>query len=207
MRPYTTIAEETVAERVIKHSRFIATALPIEDYEDGLEKIAAIKARYPDATHNCYAMIADEQLLRLKVSDDGEPQGTAGLPILEVIKRKEICRVAVVVTRYFGGIKLGANGLIGAYAGTASDVLDVAKLVHWVPSVLCRVAMDFYVGGKLTDRVNKAGGVVLDTEYTDCVRAHVAVPVERYEGLKNDLVQLTRGKVVIDEVREAYHAY
>ena len=128
MKEYTTIANvETVAEIVIDRSRFIASAIHVDSAEEAAEYVNSKRKKYFDATHNCYAYIAGD---RAKFSDDGEPQGTAGLPMYECIKQSGLDFVCVVVTRYFGGIKLGAGGLVRAYSGSCAEVLkQCAKLV------------------------------------------------------------------------------
>lgn len=121
MKEFNTIAaQEVVIENVIEKSRFIASAKHVENVEQAVEFVNSKKKRYFDATHNCYAYIVHD---KAKFSDDGEPQGTAGMPIYECIKNNEINCVCVVVTRYFGGIKLGAGGLVRAYNGACADVL------------------------------------------------------------------------------------
>lgn len=207
MIAYTTIAQTTVAELTIKHSRFIATAAPINNYEEGITFVSSIKAQYPDATHNCYAFLADEYQREQKFSDDGEPSGTAGVPMLEVLKRKGVTHVAVVVTRYFGGIKLGANGLVGAYTQAVVGALDKATLVSYTPSAVVSVGMDYYVGGKLVPYVAKAGGKVLSTIYETGVNAVVAVPLDKLDALKASLVELTRGTLQWALLEEKHIAY
>ena len=121
MKEYTTIsAIETVAEIVIEKSRFIAAAIHVDSVEEAAEFVNAKRKAYFDATHNCYAYAVGD---RVKFSDDGEPQGTAGMPIYECIKNNGLDRLCVVVTRYFGGIKLGAGGLVRAYSGSCAEVL------------------------------------------------------------------------------------
>ena len=125
---YTSVAGETVTEKIIEKSRFITTSRRVESEAAAKEYLSAeISKKYSDATHNCYAYICDRLGNFLRFSDDGEPQGTAGMPILEVIKSKRLSEVAVVVARYFGGIKLGAGGLLRAYSGCAAENLDMAK--------------------------------------------------------------------------------
>ena len=207
MRAYTTIGARTESVITIKHSKFIATALPVTDYDDALLGVAQIKKQYPDATHNCYALVADEMGMQCKFSDDGEPSGTAGTPILEVIKRKGITHVLVVVTRYFGGIKLGAAGLVGAYAQAAVAVLDAAVKVRMVSSAICRIRLDYALGGRLNVYVQKAAGVVLSTEYTSGVEATVALPDDNVEGLLSDLVEYSKGTVDFEVLGHEYRGY
>ena len=129
MQQYLSICGETVTQKVIEKSRFITTSRHVEGEEQAKAFVEEIRGKYPDATHNCSAYICDELGNFLRFSDDGEPQGTAGMPMLEVIKNKKLYQTAVVVTRYFGGIKLGAGGLVRAYSGSAAENLDVAQKV------------------------------------------------------------------------------
>ena len=129
MEKYFSVSGEKVTEKVIEKSRFITTSRHIEGEEEAKAFVAEISAKYADATHNCYAYICDSLGNFLRFSDNGEPQGTAGMPILEVIKNKKLFETAVVVTRYFGGIKLGAGGLVRAYSGCAAENLESAQKV------------------------------------------------------------------------------
>ena len=128
MKEYLTIGNaEHTHENVIEKSRFIAAAIHVDTVEQAVDFVESKRKRYYDATHNCYAYIVDD---KAKFSDDGEPQGTAGMPMYECIKAQALNRVCVVVTRYFGGVKLGAGGLVRAYSGATSDVLRQAPKVQ-----------------------------------------------------------------------------
>ena len=129
---YKTVAREAKDEFTEKKSVFIGHAKPIESEEQALDFIKTIEKRYGDAAHNCYAYINKEQNI-VRFNDNGEPQGTAGLPILEVIKREELCGVVIVVTRYFGGILLGAGGLVRAYSKAAKIAIDAAGITTFCP--------------------------------------------------------------------------
>ena len=121
---YLSVKKPAESEIVIEKSRFICSVSPVNGEEDAKNFVSEVKAKHKTATHNCYAFIADENGLSIKFSDDGEPQGTAGMPMLEVLKNKKLFKVATVVTRYFGGIKLGAGGLTRAYTKACAGVLD-----------------------------------------------------------------------------------
>ncbi|MDE7300610.1 MAG: YigZ family protein, partial [Clostridia bacterium] len=135
MQSFLSVNGECVTEKVIEKSRFIATSRHVDGEEEAKAFIDEVRARYKDATHNCYAYVADDKGNFLRFSDDGEPQGTAGMPILEVIKNCNLKQTAVVVTRYFGGIKLGAGGLVRAYAGAAAENLAATERVNYEPCV------------------------------------------------------------------------
>lgn len=141
MKEYVTVGTEpTVVETVIDKSRFIAYAIRVDSVEQATERIAEIKKRYFDATHNCYAYIVGD---RAKFSDDGEPQGTAGMPIYECIKNNSLDHVCVVVTRYFGGIKLGAGGLVRAYGGSCASALNACKKVQMTDCTLLQITVEY----------------------------------------------------------------
>lgn len=133
MNTFTTIEQETCKEIVEKKSKFIATILPIETKIDADENIVKIKKKYHDARHNCFAYrILENETIVEKSSDDGEPSGTAGIPILNILQKHNLCNVLVVVTRYFGGILLGTGGLIRAYSESTLNVLEHAKKINKV---------------------------------------------------------------------------
>ncbi len=142
MQAYWTIAESFSYEKVIEKSKFIANFKRIEIEKEGRDFIEQIAKAHPFATHNCYAMIADREGKIQRFSDDGEPQGTAGIPILEVLKNKKIYQVVVVVTRYFGGVKLGVGGLVRAYTSTVADALTGDKLCQCIQSqIICNMSI------------------------------------------------------------------
>lgn len=141
MKEYTTISTaENVTETVIEKSRFIAAAIHVDNVEQAVEFINAKRKKYFDATHNCYAYIIGD---KAKFSDDGEPQGTAGMPIYECIKNNGLDYLCVVVTRYFGGIKLGAGGLVRAYGGSCADVLKQCERLQMIDCTLAEVVIDY----------------------------------------------------------------
>ena len=141
MKEYVTIANtETVAETVIEKSRFIAAAVRVDSVEEAVEFVNRKRKQYFDATHNCYAYVVGD---RVKFSDDGEPQGTAGLPIYECIKNNGLDRLCVVVTRYFGGIKLGAGGLVRAYSGSCAEVLKQCERLTMTDCTRAEVVIDY----------------------------------------------------------------
>ena len=141
MKEYVTISsKEAVAEIVIEKSRFIAAAINVQSLEEALEFVNAKRKKYFDATHNCYAYVIGD---KMKFSDDGEPQGTAGLPILDCIRNKGLDCVCVVVTRYFGGIKLGAGGLVRAYSGSCAEVLNSCEKLQMTDCTRLQVVVEY----------------------------------------------------------------
>lgn len=140
---YLTIAKETRIEYIIEKSRFIATASPCQTEEDAQNFISRINKEFWDANHNCTAFVLGERQEQQRSSDNGEPSGTAGKPILEVLKKTQITNTAIVVTRYFGGIKLGAGGLIRAYSHSAAEVLRQAPKLLYTPKQLVNVTVNY----------------------------------------------------------------
>lgn len=175
MKSYLSVYAATTYEKVIERSRFIANCAHTESEEEARAFVAKVRSEHSLATHNCYAFVADKAGNLLRFSDDGEPQGTAGMPILEVLKNKKLFETAVVVTRYFGGIKLGAGGLVRAYSGTAAEALALADVREYTP---CR-EVSFTVGYENFDALKKflshSDCTVKDTQYSDKVRVCAAV--------------------------------
>ena len=199
---YISVSGELSTEKVIERSRFITTSAHVEGEEQARAFIAKISERYKDATHNCYAYIADSTGNAPRFSDNGEPSGTAGMPILAVIKNKKLFCTAVVVTRYFGGIKLGAGGLVRAYSGCTAENLDMAEKVNYLP---CE-EYAFTVGYENVDSCNRYFSLsdckVKNTEYLSDVTFTVAVKKELAEKFCSDLFDRLNGRVKISRLRE-----
>ena len=166
-------------EVTIKRSRFITRIVAVDDADDAAAKIAAIKKEHSDATHNCYAYIADEYGLVQRFSDDGEPSGTAGMPMLEVLRKRGAGKTLAVVTRYFGGVKLGASGLVGAYSGCVADALSHAGLKRFVSSDTGEIDVDYPRAAQARKAIENAGGQVTRCDYSDSVKIGFAVPQDR----------------------------
>ena len=199
---YISVSGELSTEKVIERSRFITTSAHVDGEEQARAFIAKISERYKDATHNCYAYIADSTGNAPRFSDNGEPSGTAGMPILDVIKNKKLFCTAVVVTRYFGGIKLGAGGLVRAYSGCTAENLDMAEKVNYLP---CE-EYAFTVGYENVDSCNRYFSLsdckVKNTEYLSDVTFTVAVKKELAEKFCSDLFDRLNGRVKISRLRE-----
>ena len=141
MKPYQTLLAENSDEQIIQKSRFIGYAKPVYTEADALQFLATIRQKHKDATHNCYAYIIGQNAGIMRYSDDGEPSGTAGMPIIEVLKAQKVVDAIVVVTRYFGGVLLGAGGLVRAYNSTCALALRAAQVatMHPTQTYLCEV--------------------------------------------------------------------
>ena len=202
MNKYYTIQGESESEFIINRSRFITTACHTENMDEAREFIGRIKKEYSDATHNCYAFISDKLGLEMRFSDDGEPGGTAGLPILEVIKKKELKEVTVVVTRYFGGIKLGAGGLVSAYTEGAVTCLDNAKIAKMVLSDVYELELD-YTLFSVAEKFLREKANVINVEYNTNVKITYSVE-SKNESINNSLLDLTNGKSNPVKIKEEY---
>jgi len=192
---YRTVNETQTAEIIIKKSRFLGHAAHVRSEEEALAFVDSIRLKYKDATHNVFAWILGENDQFKKMNDDGEPQGTAGSPALKVLEREGISYTAVVVTRYFGGVKLGANGLIRAYAEGAKEALVAAGLCQKVLSRKVTVTADYTAAGKLEFEFNRRGYTVTDVTYTEQVTFELLLDESDAERFSAWVVDLTGGRV------------
>ena len=199
---YRTIMKEAQAEFVERRSRFIGHAMPVSEEEDALAFVAMMKEQYADATHNVWAYSLRNG--RQRYSDDGEPQGTAGPPVLDVLVKEQLVDAVVVVTRYFGGVLLGAGGLVRAYSHGAKIALDAAGPA-WV--YLCqdwRVRVEYGLYGKLQYLLPDYFARVLDSDFSDAVTLVVRMRKEHSSRFCAAVQDLTRGACVPELVGECY---
>lgn len=180
-------------EIVEKKSRFIANLKEIESEEEALAFIGEMKKRYWDARHNCYAFVAGENHNLQRCSDDGEPAGTAGRPMLDVLLKEDIHNVVVVVTRYFGGTLLGTGGLVRAYQKAVQEGLRNSIVIEKMQGRSLKIDSDYTGIGKIQYILAQNQMTVMDTSYTDKVVTEVMVPVEKLESLKQDITEGTNG--------------
>ncbi|HCP15549.1 MAG TPA: YigZ family protein [Peptococcaceae bacterium] len=194
LQPYKTILAPGQDEYVIQRSRFIGYAQPVQAEEEALAFIEGIRKKHWDAAHNVWAYVIgmDGQIQRC--SDDGEPQGTAGKPTLEVIRKEGLVNVAVVVTRYFGGIKLGAGGLVRAYTQGAKIGLAAGGLIQRLPYATYRLQTDYSLIGKFQREFEQRGYLIQDVLYTDKVQFHVLVPMDEKDRFLELVTELTAGQ-------------
>lgn len=181
-------------EIVEKKSRFIANIFPVKTEEEALEKITEMKKKYYDARHNCYAYIIGDNHEIERSGDDGEPSGTAGRPMLEVLTGQGICDVVAVVTRYFGGTLLGTGGLVRAYSGAVKEGLSHCTLMEQFTGYLLTVKTDYNDIGKLQYLARTRGLHELSSEYADDVTLQFLVPREDIEAVEKEIVEKTSGK-------------
>ena len=201
MSEYKTVLNEAADEFVVKKSRFIGYVKPVKTADEAVGFINAIKSKHWDATHNVYAYVLRDGQTR-RYSDDGEPQGTAGIPVLDVHLKEELTDVCVVATRYFGGIMLGAGGLVRAYSHTAKIAVDAGGIITMALCKIAKVTCDYNFYGRLTPLIAQAGGIVENTEYADSVTVMFRIHEAAYEKLSLDIIDKSNGKFrseIVDE--------
>ena len=188
-------------ETVIQKSRFICQAQRVETEEEAVQFLNAIRKKYWDATHNCYAYIITEHIQ--KSSDDGEPTGTAGRPILEVIHNKELTHTAVVVTRYYGGIKLGTGGLVRAYSQGALGAIETAVIVERSLYQQLILTFDYTFLGRIEHELHQFPIILDSPEYKEKVTWSIWVPISKVDFYKQAFVNSTAGQgLVYDGIQE-----
>ena len=203
---YFCVTGRSEYEIVINRSRFITTLVPIENAEQAFDEIKKISKKYSDATHNCYAFVSNRENTEQRFSDDGEPQGTAGMPMLEVLKKRNVRMVLAVVTRYFGGIKLGAGGLVSAYSRSVSEALDNAKVLRCDRAKFYEVVCDYSDFRRLSDEAEKRAQITA-TEYGDKVTLNFAVMLDNENALIEKLTDVSSGKAQITYTGEGFFGF
>ncbi|WP_416145059.1 YigZ family protein [Planococcus koreensis] len=194
---YKTIGEMKSCEIIIQKSRFIGYAARAETEKEAIDFIDSIKAKHRGANHNCSAYIIGEHNIIQKANDDGEPSGTAGVPILEVIKKQGLKDTVIVVTRYFGGIKLGGGGLIRAYGKTASEAILASGVVERRLHYRMNVSIDYTWLGKIENEIRQSEYPLDDIVYAEGVDLHIFVPVEKEDDFITWINELTNGQADI----------
>lgn len=203
MQEYRTIKEFNSDEYIVKRSRFIGYAKPVTTVDEANSFIAEIKSKHWDATHNVYAYILREGGVK-RYSDDGEPQGTAGVPVLDVIEKEGLVDTCVVVTRYFGGILLGGGGLVRAYSHSAKIGIDSATIITMALCVDMKIECDYTFYGKLGAFLASEGAVILDTQFTDNVKVLFRIKNENKDILNAKLTELSNGRVFSTVISENF---
>ena len=188
-----TIKQAHSIENVISKSRFIAYIKPVSTENEAKAFIDEIKTKHKDATHNCSAYTVGPEMNIQKANDDGDPSGTAGIPMLEILKKQEIHNVCVVVTRYFGGIKLGAGGLIRAYSGAVRDVIYDIGRVELREAIPVTVTLDYDQTGKFEYELASTTFLLREQFYTDKVSYQIDVVKNEYDAFIDFLNRITSG--------------
>lgn len=190
------------AEIVEKKSRFIAKVRPVRTEEEALALIAAVRKEHRDARHNCYAYITGEPPVIEKYSDDGEPSKTAGLPMLDLLRKKQVEGVLVVVTRYFGGTLLGTGGLVRAYSGAAQEALDKCVLSARETGYIVTYKADYGLYGKLARMAEDEGLYVLEQEFESLVTLKLLVPETKVQRIHKLVTEYSAGGVKAEEEKK-----
>ena len=210
MSGYLTVKGEVERLEIIERSKFICKLSHVENEEEAQDFIDKIKKEHSLATHNCYAYVADEKGLVQKFSDDGEPQGTAGLPMLSALKGSGLKKTVAVVTRYFGGIKLGTGGLARAYGGAVSECVKLAEIVDMKKVVFVEMVTDYDEYSKLNNLLMRSQIPVVETLFENEVRVKVAVKIEdenSEEKFLQKLLDLFKGKDVVAFKEYGYYPF
>ena len=195
MAGYRSVSKGSETEVTVNRSRFIGRCFPVKTEEEALTLLNGIRKQHWDATHNCFAYRIGEAASVARFSDDGEPGGTAGMPIMEVLRSKEITDVLVVVTRYFGGILLGAGGLVRAYSKSAAETVSEAGLVEYVPAKLLTAVMDYSRYGSLEGYIRSAAQVQ-NVEFAENIRMYLAVRQDEARSFISEVTERSDGRCV-----------
>ncbi|MGA5096872.1 YigZ family protein [Streptomyces lavendulocolor] len=203
---YRTVAREGVHETEINRSRFICALAPAASEQEAQDFVARVRGEHPTATHNCFAYVIGADAAVQRASDDGEPGGTAGAPMLQMLLRRETRYVAAVVTRYYGGVKLGAGGLIRAYGGVVGEALDALGTVTRQRFRIATVTVDHQRAGKLENDLRATGRAVRDVRYAEAVTIEVGLPGADVDAFRAWLADATAGTARLELGGEAYGA-
>lgn len=203
---YKTVYHGGEAEIIEKKSRFIATVKPVKSEEEAIAFIESMKKKYWNATHNCSAYVIGERFQIQRCSDDGEPSGTAGKPMLDVLLGEEIHDVVVVVTRYFGGTLLGTGGLVRAYSSSTKEGLLASKVITKMRGQKISVQTDYTGLGKIQYILGQRGLTILNSVYTDKVELEVLLPEAEIASVMAEIREGTNGQAIMELQEECYFA-
>lgn len=204
MESYLVPGEYGEAELVEKRSRFIGQVWRVETEEEARERVEQVRKKYHDARHHCWCYLLREGGV-LRYSDDGEPQGTAGIPVIDTMKKSGVTDAVIVATRYFGGILLGGGGLIRAYSHTASIALGAAERVRMKQCLKLGIACSYDSYGRVQAIVPECGGIVDGAEFTDKVTISLHMEPELLEGLMRRLADATAGRAALERAGEEFY--
>ncbi len=203
---YRTVKKEANEEYIVKRSRFIGYCRPVSSKEKAEEFIASVKSKHWDASHNVYAYIIREGNIK-RYSDDGEPQGTAGVPVLSVLENENITDVCVVVTRYFGGILLGGGGLVRAYSHAAKTAVLKSGIVTMAKSKEVRVVCDYAFFGKLESFLRSENAIILSSDFADSVTATFRIKESEYGLFQSKLTEMSNGRLIPEIINENFYEF
>ncbi|MXG29640.1 YigZ family protein [Streptomyces sp. YIM 132580] len=201
---YRTVARAGVHESEINRSRFLCSLAPAATEQEAQDFVACVRKEHPTATHNCFAYVIGADASVQKASDDGEPGGTAGVPMLQMLTRREVRYVAAVVTRYYGGVKLGAGGLIRAYGGVVGEALDALGTITRQRFRLATIRVDHQRAGKLENDLRATGRDVREVRYAEGVTIEIGLPDADVPAFTGWLADATAGSATLELGGEAY---
>lgn len=196
---YKTVINEAQAQLVIEKSKFIGYIKPVESQEEAEAFVTSIRVKHRDATHNVPAYVLGEKFEIQKYSDDGEPSGTAGVPVVQMLVKEGITNVAIVMTRYFGGIKLGTGGLVRAYTGIAKEALQAAGVAEVKDMVVMKIRIQYTFHGKAENAAGKGLFTIRHTEFTDQVTLETVCDPDQVGELKKTFMEITAGTAIFTD--------
>ena len=204
---YRVITAEGTGEIIEKKSRFIANVFSVDSIEQAEERIAQMQKKYWDARHNCYAFVIGEGGSLTRCSDNGEPSGTAGKPILEVIKGAGITNVLIIVTRYFGGVLLGTGGLVRAYTQAAQAGIEASEIGEMVYGVKLHLTTDYSLLSNVQYYLRQENIAIENEVYTDKVECDITVRAENADNVMEGLTQKTDGRIIMEKIEEGFFPF
>lgn len=203
MQEYKTVEKEANDFFIEKKSKFIGYAKPVKTQEEAVEFISEIKSKHWDATHNVYAYVLRENNIQ-RYSDDGEPSGTAGVPVLDVMLKESLVDVCVVATRYFGGTLLGAGGLVRAYSHTSKIALEAAGIITMAQCSVMSAEVDYSFYDRLNILLSDFSAVILNTSFSDKVCVEFSVKENIVDSLNAKLIDVSNGKYISKFLRSEF---
>ena len=207
LKPYKTLLKRDEEEFIINKSVFIGHGKPCETEEEALEFLQTIRTKHKDATHNCYAYIIGPNMGVMRYSDDGEPGGTAGMPIIEVMKARGVTNCAVVVTRYFGGVLLGAGGLVRAYSQGAATALNACGVGTIYPTARYLIEVSYPMLNRMDYFLKDEPIIIEDKAFTDVITYTMLIKAEDEEGFVKRVINMSEGTIEPFRYEEIYHPW
>ncbi|MCL2349937.1 MAG: YigZ family protein [Defluviitaleaceae bacterium] len=206
LNKFKTIYKPAEIEIFEKKSRFIGYAFPLECEEAAMAELAALRKMHAKAAHNCFAYCIGQKGQLTRQSDDGEPSGTAGMPILDFIQKQDIKNILIVVTRYFGGTLLGTGGLVRAYGRAAKEAATAAIIIEKVLYQQFDITVPYTLGGKIEHEIRTKGWILTDTQYTDNIVFTVYTEIPNADALENHITNITASTAEINRMAAVYCA-
>lgn len=203
---YFTISEPAEASFIEKRSEFIGCIAPVKTGDEAINFVSSVRAKHRKAKHNVYAYILRQDNIS-RYSDDGEPQGTAGVPVLDVLLKRRLTDVCVVVTRYFGGILLGGGGLVRAYSHAASIACDSAHIMNMCKCRRLKIETDYSLYGKISYILPNYETITVDSDFGASVSLEILALSEKFDALVKELTEVTNGAVSITDCGELFHDF